>query len=112
MSIEATGYDMSKYWRLVATDGGLVTGTWWVQAPHHGSQNVTPVDVTVWVEGRHWGRSLYTRDLTASVEDGQVEIPEHMIRAETRDHVLEHIDHVKAAVLAAVAAVHFDEDAE
>lgn len=69
-----TGHDMSRYWRLVSNDGGLIAGTWWVTRPdERGKQHVKPIDVVMWDEGRHAGLTLQTDDLTAFVKGGDVE---------------------------------------
>ena len=40
---------MSRYWRLVTNDGGLITGTWWVTRPdgRKGTSHVKPIDVVM-----------------------------------------------------------------
>lgn len=74
MSNEIKGHDMSRYWRLVSNEGGLITGTWWVTRPdRRGEQHVEPIDVVMWSEGRHHGLSLRSGDFTAFVKDGEVE---------------------------------------
>ena len=108
------GHDMSRYWRLVSVENGRVTGTFWVDAPDkRGRRSVKAVDVTVWADdARTWGRAV--TDLTAFLDgDGEVDIPPHMIREQVRDDVLAQIDAMKAACLAAVNAVEWeDEDDE
>lgn len=69
-----TGHDMSRHWRLVSNDGGLITGTWWVTRPDkRGSQHVKPIDVTMWDENRRSGLTLQMDDFTAFVKGGEVE---------------------------------------
>lgn len=109
---EVKGYDMSRSWRLVATDGGPVTGTWWVTAPdakRGGQQHVTPVEVTIWDEGRHYGYTLGRNDFTAFIRDGEVE----PLQLSTRDHceafVRDNMPAVIAAVLAAAAGAEWPE---
>lgn len=69
-----TGHDMSRYWRLVSNDGGLITGTWWVTRPDkRGEQHVKPIDVTMWSEGRHHGLTLNSDNFTAFVKGSDVE---------------------------------------
>ena len=69
-----TGHDMSRYWRLVSNDGGLITGTWWVTRPgRRGEQHVKPIDVTMWSEGKYSGLVLHSEDFTAFVRGGEVE---------------------------------------
>lgn len=98
-----TGHDMSRYWRLVSIENGPVTGTVWVTKPDRGEQHVKPVDLIIWDEGHHSGMTI--TDLTAWIRDGVVEIPEHMIRGNARLEVLDRIEAVKVAVLAAASAV-------
>lgn len=111
MSAQTKGHDMSRYWRLVNNEGGLVTGTWWVTRPDDkGKQHVTPVDVTIWDEARRGGVILKSDDFTAFVKDGQVE----PIRVRARHiHVTaeanERLPEIEAAVLAVLAAVEWDE---
>jgi hypothetical protein len=58
-----TGHDMSRYWRLVSNEGGLITGTWWVSRPNgRGEQHVKPIDVVMWSEGRYSGVTLHSED--------------------------------------------------
>lgn len=69
-----TGHDMSRYWRLVSNDGGLITGTWWVTRPDkRGEQHVKPIDVTMWDENHRSGLTLQMYDFTAFVKGGDVE---------------------------------------
>ena len=114
---EVTAHDMGTYWRLVDVDGGRVTGTFWVLLPSERARrqdvSLVTVDVTVWDdEHHHAGRMLYSRDLTAFIEeDGEVHIPEHMIREQVRYDVLDAMDAMKVAVrLAADAAIRPEAD--
>lgn len=99
-----TGHDMSRYWRLVTNDGGLITGTWWVTRPDKGRQHVKPIDVVMWSEGRHHGLALKPDDFTAFVADGVVE--PISVRAR-HDHVTHEatsrLAEIEAAVLAVIA---------
>ena len=102
------GHDMSRYWRLVSSDGGLVTGTWWVTRPDErrgGEQHVKPIDVIMWDEGRHHGLVLHSEDFTAFVRDGEVEPIQPRAR---HDHVNieanSRLDELAAVVLAVAAA--------
>lgn len=111
MSAVTKGHDMSRYWRLVSNEGGLVTGTWWVTRPDaKGKQHVKPVDVTIWDEARHGGVILKLDDFTAFVRDGQVEpisvrSRHDHITAEAKGRLAE----IEAAVLAVLAAVEWGE---
>lgn len=96
-----TARDMSAQWRLVYVSGP-VYGTFWVSAI-----SVRAVDVTIWYADAEYGRVV--RELCAWVKDGQVDIPKHMIDPMVRDDVLDRLDDMKAAVLAAVEAVTWDE---
>ena len=106
------GHDMSRYWRLVRNDSGLVTGIWWVTRPDRkGCQHVKPIDVVMWSEGRNHGLVLHSEDFTAFVTDGEVE----PINVRARhDHVTHEAmgrrDEIEAAVLAVVAAVEWPEE--
>lgn len=72
--VSTTGHDMSRYWRLVSNEGGLVTGTWWVTRPdREGRQHVKPIDVVMWSEGRHSGLTLHSDDFTAFIKGDEVE---------------------------------------
>ncbi len=72
--------DMSEFWRLITAEGRdadhRIHGTWWVSADH-----VKPVDVTIWDTRGQYGRMLSIDSLTAFREDGEIRIPEHMIRS-------------------------------
>ena len=112
---EPKGHDMSRHWRMVAVDGGRVTGTWWVTRPdRRGEVHVKPIDVTIWNgPERHWGRFCTdTRGLTAFVKGAELSIPEHMIRGPWRDDALAALDEVAASIRAAVAAVEWEADDE
>ena len=89
MAPKVTAYDMGKFWRLVTVDGGLVTGTFWVSLGRSADSqavHVKTVDVVVWAdERRSSGRVLYSDSLTAFIEDGEVRVPEHMIREQVRE---------------------------
>lgn len=108
-----TGRDMSRYWRLVSNDGGLITGTWWVTRPddRRGEQHVKPIDVTMWSEGRHSGLVLRSEDFTAFVRDGEVEpirVRARLAHVETEAN--SRLDEIAAAVLAVAAAPEWPED--
>lgn len=107
-----TGHDMSRYWRLVSNDGGFITGTWWVTRPDEkrgGEQQVRPIDVTMWNEGRHFGVVLEQGAFAAFVKGGEVE-PLHV---RGRDHIVAEVrerhDEIVAVVLAVAAAVEWPE---
>jgi len=104
-----TGHDMSRYWRLVSVEGGPITGTVWVSIPRKGEQTVKAVDMTLWADEKHsWGRLI--KDMTAFIRNGVVEISKHMIEERVREDVLDQIDAVKVAILAAAAAVTWPAD--
>lgn len=63
---------------------------------------VKPLDLTIWDEGRHSGRVLYSNGFTASVEAGICFLPVHMISETVRYDVLDVMDEMKAACVAAV----------
>ncbi len=97
---------MSEHWRLVGIDGcPRISGTFWVTRPETDEDTiwVKSVDVTVWSEGRHHGRILYSGDLAASVKGGVVDLRRHMLRADKLADVEEVWDDM-LAVIAAVAA--------
>ena len=93
-----TARDMSAQWRLVYVSGP-VYGTFRVSAEFKGRISVRAVDVTIWYADAEYGRVV--RELCAWVKDGQVDIPKHMIDPMVRDDVLDRLDDMKAAVLAA-----------
>ena len=105
------GHDMSHHWRLVSVDGGPVTGTFWVQRPRRMGTWVIAVDVTLWDEGRTWGSVLIPGDLSAMVEGGAVDLAVLRPRS-NEEFVREREAEIKAAVLAAVAAVEWPTDTE
>ncbi|MCZ4069243.1 hypothetical protein O1W71_16355 [Microbacterium sp. H37-C3] len=87
---DVSAYSMSRFQRVVGTDGRL-SGTWVVMlASDRHRASVRPHDVTVYDEGRHSGRILGPDSLLAWVaKDGTVDLPEHMIRESIRDDVLD-----------------------
>lgn len=102
------GYDMSEHWRLVGIDGcERITGTFWVTRPESDNDTiwVKAVDVTVWSEGRHHGRVLYSGDLAASVKNGAVDLRRRLIRDDKLDDVEEVWDDMLAAIAAVAAEV-------
>jgi hypothetical protein len=108
MSEPLTGHDMSRYWRIVTNEGGLITGTWWVTRPddRRGTSHVKPIDVVMWSEGKHHGLTLKPDDFTAFVTDGVVE--PISVRAH-HDYVTREAEsrlpEIEAVVLAVIAAV-------
>ena len=105
MAEETKGHDMSRYWRLVNNDGGLITGTWWVTRPDEkGRQHINPIDVVMWSEGRHHGLTLRSDDFTAFIKDGEVEPINFRAR---HDHVQREaenrLDEIASVVLAVAA---------
>lgn len=115
-----TAHDMSQHWRLVNVEGGRVAGVFQVGYPHQfgyphqrGYRTVKSIEVIMWHTDEHRsGRLLRAHALTAFVDGGDVEIPQHMIDEEVRDDVLDVLDvldEMKAAILAAVGAAKFDE---
>jgi hypothetical protein len=106
-----TGHEVLRYWRLVSIEGGPCTGTVWISIPHKGEQTVKAVDMILWADEKHsWGRLI--KGMTAFIRNGVVEISKHMIEEKVRDDVLDQIDAVKVAILAAAAAVTWpDEEA-
>lgn len=100
------GHDMSKFWRLVSVEGGLVTGTWWVSSPdRRGESWVKSVDVVVWHDELHRSGVVMNAGITASVAGGVVDLPRHMIHGQHKYAVWSNLDAVKASILAAVEAV-------
>ncbi len=88
-------YDMSRYKRVIGTDG-RISGSWVVlqgRQPRDGEQQeyiVSPIDVTIYDESRSFGRVLYPSDLTAWVcEDGSVSLAKHGIAERIRPEVEE-----------------------
>lgn len=116
MTTEPTkGHDMSRYWRLVNNEGGLVTGTWWVTRPDdkRGTAHVKPIDVVMWSEGRHHGLTLRSEDFTAFITDGEVE--PISVRAR-HDHVQREadarLDEIAATVLVVATSVDWPADGD
>ena len=113
MSEKTTGHDMSRYWRLVNNNGGLITGTWWVTRPDEksGTSHVKPIDFVMWSEGRHSGLTLHSEDFTAFVTDGVVK----PIKVRARhDYVTAEAearqDELAAVVLAVVAGAEWPDE--
>jgi hypothetical protein len=105
-----TGHDMSRFWRLVNNDGGLITGTWWVTRPddRKGEQHIKPVDVTMWSEGRHHGLHLDDA-FTAFVANGEVKPIQVRSRHEHVQNEAEHrLSEIESVVLAVAAAVDWE----
>lgn len=100
------GYDMSRHWRLVSNEGGLITGTWWVtREDRRGEQHVKPIDVTMWSEGRHSGLVLHSEDFTAFVRGGEVEpINVRSRHSHVEAEANSRLDEIAAVVLAVAAA--------
>lgn len=113
MPEQTKGHDMSRYWRLVSNEGGLITGTWWVTKPtDKGNQHVKPVDVVMWNEGRHAGVTLHLDDFTAFIKDGEVEpVNVHAHHDHVTREANARADEIAAAVLAVVAAVEWEPSA-
>lgn len=109
---QTTGHDMSRYWRLVNNDGGLITGTWWVTRPdHRGDQHVRPIDVVMWSEGRHSGLTLHSDDFTAFVSGNKVEpIRVHAHHSHVTAEANARLDEIAAAVLAVADAPDWPEE--
>lgn len=97
--------DMSKFWRLVSVNSPRISGTFWVcrRGDRPSDQtSVQSVEVTVWHEDRHYGRSLGSKDLLAWIEnDGTVKLPKHMIRSDVLPDVEDAWDEMLAAIKAA-----------
>jgi hypothetical protein len=104
--VPTVGHDMSRYWRLVSNEGGLITGTWWVTRPdHRGEQHVKPIDVVMWSEGRNSGLMLHSEDFTAFVKGGEVEpINVRSRHAHVEAEANARLDEIAAAVLAVATA--------
>lgn len=79
-------YDMSRHQRVIGTDG-RISGTWVVLSAKSGEVLIKPHEVTIYDETRTYGRVLWPDSLTAWVRDGEVHVPKHMIRDETRFEV-------------------------
>lgn len=114
MPEQTKGHDMSRYWRLVNNEGGLITGTWWVTKPDdkRGTAHVKPIDVVMWSEDRRSGLILKADDFTAFVTDGVVE--PISVRAR-HDHVtseaMSRLTEIEAVVLAVIAAAEWPDEA-
>lgn len=106
------GHDMSRFWRLVSNEGGLITGTWWVTRPdRRGEQHVKPIDVVMWSEGRHHGLTLHSEDFTAFIKGGEVEpIQVRARHAHVAAEAIARADEIAAAVLAVAAAPEWPEE--
>ena len=108
-----SAYDLSRYQRLIGVDGGRVTGTFWATTPVGGKDRSTiveTVDVLVWHDDEHTSaRVLRSGDLSASIQDGDVDLRLHMIaddrRADVQDAWDEMVDALSAVAVAALRAV-------
>lgn len=90
MSTEARAYDMSRYQRVIGTEG-RISGTWIVlSARGRDRVCIRPYDVTIYDETHRSGRILGRDDLLAWVRGDEVDVPKHMVR----DHVRDEVDEV------------------
>lgn len=105
-----TATDYSKHKRVVLIEQGRIRGELVVLMGQKAW--VSPLDMTIWDEGRHAGRVIYSNGFTASVTDGVCELPEHMIRSDVRDEVLDVLDEMKAACVEAVKCLAMQEGAD
>lgn len=106
MSDAPTAHDMTRFWRIFTIQHGRINGTFIVKAGKDRVHNVTPEDVTIYADDAHsWGRVIVGRDLTAFVrDDGEIEIPRHMIREAIRFDVEDAMDDLIACIRACVEA--------
>ncbi len=99
-------YDMSRHQRVIGTDG-RISGTWVVLSAKSGEVLIKPHEVTIYDETRTYGRLLRPDSLTAWVRDGEVDVPKHMIREETRFEVEDAWDEL-IELLTLIAKAFFD----
>lgn len=102
------GHDLSKHQRLVYVKGPRVSGTFWVVGRTKPGQEVwvKAVDVTIFDSPeRHSGRTLSSRDLTASVKDGVAHLRERSITPDLLADVQDVWDEMKEVLVAAAAVM-------
>lgn len=103
--MSAQAHDMSRFWRLFTYQHGRINGTFVVHSGKDGVHHVKPYEVTVYADEAHtWGRSLYSRDMTAFVKNGALSIPKHMIREAVLPEIEDAWDEMIAAIQACIEA--------
>ena len=67
---EVLAFDMSRFQRVIATQG-RIKGSFVVQgSEHHGVFAVEPMEVILYDEDRSWGQILRPGDFEVTVKDG------------------------------------------
>jgi hypothetical protein len=98
-------FDLTRFQRLVAVEGGLVTGTFAVMPATRAEREswVKAYDVVLWSDDEHSsGLVLYSNDLTCAVRDGAAELSIFDTRKEAA--IRDAWPHLKVAVEGALAA--------
>lgn len=75
-------FDLSKYQRLIGVESDRIRGNFYALATKPGERIwIHPTDITIWDEHHLSGRTLYSGDLSGSVEDGVATISKHMVNS-------------------------------
>lgn len=104
----ARAYDMSEHQRIYTVESDNITGLF-TALGNKPDRNIwiSTLDATIWFNNRQWGRVYYSNDLKASVKDGEVDLPKHMISSDLLAEVEDVWDEM-CEVIAAVAAKHLE----
>jgi len=99
---DVRAYDMSRFQRIISTDGGRIRGSFRaLTTGKHGDEVlIWPIEVTVEFDGGTWGQMLYSHDMTATVRGQEVDIPKHMIAERKLATIEDAWDDMTAALLA------------
>lgn len=107
---EQRAYDMGRFQRIVGVEGPRVRGSFRATSTKKGDKvHVSPIDVTIYDEGHNSGRIIRDDDLIAFVKpDGEVDIPKHMLRENTRYDIEDVWDEMASAVRLVAEAAQFE----
>lgn len=107
---EQKAYDLGRFQRIVGVEGPRVRGNFIALATADGQTiHVSPIEVKIWDEGHHSGRIIRPDDMTAFVKpDGEVDIPKHMLRENTRYDIEDAWDEMVSAVRLVAQAAQFE----
>lgn len=109
MTAEQRAFDLGRFQRIVGVEGPRVRGNFTALAVQpDATVHVSPLDVTIYDEHRSGGISLHHGDLSATVRpDGEVEIPDHMIRERVRYDVADVRAEMESAIRLVAEAAQF-----
>ena len=113
MSNEIKAYDMGRFQRIVGVEAPRITGMFRVLSMKDEREEtlVWPLDMTIWFDNKHWGRTYDADDFTAKVKAGVVNLDANDVRDSKRAEVEEVIEELRAVILAvSKAAAYQDAD--